>query len=169
MSQLREVASQSPDIELEVLLFELAGERFGVASRDVLEVLRAVAIRPLPLAPKLVEGIIDLRGELVPVLDIRARLGLPAKSIEPSDHFVLSRVAQRRVVLRVDRALSLAEVRRLPLTAAENLPGGIAHISGAARLSDGLILIHDLAEFLSGLEVSQLDQALAGEAGGSSA
>jgi purine-binding chemotaxis protein CheW len=169
MSLPRQVPTQEADAELEVLLFELAAERYGVATRDVLEVLRAVASRPLPLAPSVVEGIVDLRGDLVPVLDIRARLGLAPKPVEPSDHFVVGRAAERRVILRVDRALGLARLRSLPLTAAHNLPRGIDHIAGVARVADGLVLIHDLSAFLSELEVRQLDRAIASERPGSSA
>ena len=65
-------------ISVEALLFELAAQRFAVALGDVIEVVRAVAIRRLPSAPAITLGIIDVRGEIIPVLDVRARFGLAA-------------------------------------------------------------------------------------------
>lgn len=146
--------------ELDVLLFELAEQRFALLLVDVLEVVRAVALRPLPNAPAVVEGIIDVRGDIVPVLDIRARFGLPAKAIALTDHFVLGSAGPRRVALRVDRATDMARVRILDIQDAINLPRGVAHIAGIATLPDGLVLLNDLPSLLFALESEQLEGAL---------
>jgi hypothetical protein len=89
-----------------ILVFEIGGRRFGLPAAEVRELLRAVTILPLPLAPDVVEGIINVRGTVVPVLDIRARLRLPAKAAEPSDHLIVVEPGGRPVVLRIDRALN---------------------------------------------------------------
>ncbi len=91
----------------EILVFEVDGRRYGLPAAEVRELARAVTIVPLPSPTALVEGIIDVRGEAVPVLDLRARLGLPARGVEPSDHLIIARAAGRTVALRVDRALEL--------------------------------------------------------------
>jgi purine-binding chemotaxis protein CheW len=147
--------------EFDVLLFELAEQRFALRLADVLEVVRAVALRPLPNAPAVVEGLIDVRGDIVPVLDIRARFGLPAKALALTDHFVLGSAGQRRVALRVDRATDMARVPILDMQDAINLPRGVAHVAGIASLPDGLLLVNDLPSFLFALESEQLDTALA--------
>jgi purine-binding chemotaxis protein CheW len=146
---------------VEVLLFELATQRFAIATADVFEVVRAVALRALPNAPAVVEGIINLRGEAVPVLDIRERFGLPAKLLALTDHFLIVRVGQRRVALRVDRALALHALPALSLEQAINLPRALRHVAGIAVLDDELVLLHDLPAFLSDVEGRQLNQALA--------
>src|SRR5262245_54805748 len=105
-----------------LLLFELAARRCAVLARDVVEFVRAVEIRPLPHAPLVVEGIIDLRGEIVPVLDIRSRFRLAARPLQPSDHFLVVIAGARKVALRVDRALSLLELATLPVADALHLP-----------------------------------------------
>jgi purine-binding chemotaxis protein CheW len=64
-------SARSPEREL--LIFEIGASRFGLPSADVREVLRAVTIVPLPGAPPIVEGLINVRGRIVPVLDIRRR------------------------------------------------------------------------------------------------
>jgi purine-binding chemotaxis protein CheW len=145
---------------VEMLLFELATQRFAIAAADVFEVVRAVALRALPNAPPVVEGIINLRGEAVPVLDIRARFGLQPKTLELTDHFLIVSAEQRRVALRVDRALMLCHLPALSIERAINLPRGVDHVSGVAVLDDELVLLHDLHAFLSEVEARQLARAL---------
>ncbi|HEX4384900.1 MAG TPA: chemotaxis protein CheW [Myxococcales bacterium] len=153
-----------------LLTFDLEGQRSAVLATDVLEVQRAVAMTVLPRGPPLVEGVIDLRGKLVPVLDIRARLGLRAHSLALSDQFVIVRVSRggtgqeagsRVVAIRVDRALELVPV---PMSMLEDprTVAGAAEVAGAAKLPDGLLLIHDLRRFLSLEEELRLDRALEG-------
>jgi purine-binding chemotaxis protein CheW len=147
-------------VELEALLFELERETFAVPLASVLEVLRAVAIRRLPNAPAVIEGIIDVRGDLVPVVDVRSRFRLAAKPLELSDHFVVAEAGSRRIALRVDRALGLMRLRAISLAHASNLPRGVAHVSGVASAPEGLVLFHDLRAFLSEAESQSLERAL---------
>lgn len=148
------------DSEREFLVFELAGQSFAIVLQDVVEVLRAVAMHMLPNAPAIVEGIINVRGSVVPVLDIRARFGLPAKAIDIDDQLILATAGQRRVALRVDRALGLMRVRPVMLEQATNLPRNVPHVAGVALLPDGLVLLHDLRAFLAEAESAQLGAAL---------
>jgi purine-binding chemotaxis protein CheW len=161
MSATQPGAQRQPEAEIEVLLFELSAQRFAFPLSDVLEVLRAVALHMLPNAPEVIEGIVDLRGEVVPVLDLRARFGLPQKPLELSDHFVVCRAGRRRVIVRVDRALALTRLQATSLEHAINLPRALQHIAGVASLEDGLVLLHDLAAFLSEAESGLLTHALA--------
>src|SRR5215212_7822427 len=109
----------------EILVFEIGGRRYGLPAAEVRELLRAVTILPLPLAPAVVEGVINLRGVVAPVLDIRARLGLPAKAAEPSDHLIVVAAGGRPVVLRIDRALGLATLDEAQIGQAGGVvPGG---------------------------------------------
>jgi purine-binding chemotaxis protein CheW len=139
-----------------ILVFALGSQRYALWGSDVRELLRAVAVAPLPRAPRIVEGVIDLRGRVVPVLDIRGRFGLPAKPIEPSDHLIVAAVGPRLVVIRVDRALDLVTVEGAELAPAT----GGSYVAGVARLPDGLAVIHDLRTFLEASETVALDQAL---------
>ncbi len=145
----------------EVLLFELEGQLYALPSPSVLEVVRAVSVRPLPKAPPIVEGVIDLRGSLVPVLDIRSRFELAHKPLAHTDHFVIARAGDRRVALRVDRALDLAHIQRGQLEDVQHAVPGVCYVSGVAKLPEGLALIHDLQTFLTPGEASQLEAAVA--------
>ncbi|MBW3615730.1 MAG: chemotaxis protein CheW [Actinobacteria bacterium] len=148
------------DERLDVVVVEVGGVRCGLPAAEVVELHRVVLITPLPGAPAAVEGVVDLRGNLVPVFDLRGRLGLPRRPPILTDHLVFARVASRLVGLRVDRAVDLVGL------SSSRIEKGLAlaaapYVSGVARLDDGLVLIHDLVTFLSAEEVAALDDALA--------
>ena len=147
--------------ELPVVVVEVHGVRCGLPAPGVLELHPVVAVSPLPGAPAVVEGVIDVRGSVVAVVDLRARLGLPRRPPLLSDHLVVSRVGARTVALRVDRAVELTIVDPSHIDRPEDLTDA-PHLSGVARLDDGLILIHDLDSFLSDDEARSLDGALEG-------
>jgi purine-binding chemotaxis protein CheW len=130
----------------DVLLFELAGRAHGLFAEDVELVSQAVAIMPLPGAPAGIEGLIDVEGSLVPVLDLRAHLGLAAKELDPDEHLVMVRARGRRVAIRVDRATALARFAPDDLESGALLPDAVAAV---ARLDGNLVPIHDPASFAS--------------------
>jgi purine-binding chemotaxis protein CheW len=148
----------------EVLVFEVGGQKYGLPTVDVRELVRAVAITPLPGAPALIEGIVNVRGRVVPVLNVRARFGLPAKPLDPSDHFIVASAGPRGVILRVDRATHLTLVDEASVQPAGTLGPGAHCVEGVARLEGGLVLIHDLTTFLSAAEAASLDEALSAPA-----
>lgn len=146
------------DIRSDLLTFDLGSQRCAIALADVVEVVRIVAMAHLPDAPPLVEGIINLRGRVVPVLDLRARFGLPPKAVDLTDHLVVARAGPRLVAIRVDRARALVDVGPGDIDAAASTGNAVA---GVAKLPDGLVLIHDLVTFLSAAEGERLDAAVA--------
>lgn len=146
--------------DVDTLLFELSGVRYAVPMHDVVEVVRAVEIRRLPAAPPITLGIIDVRGEIVPVFDIRVRFGYPHKPLALSDQFIIAQAGARRVALHVDSALGLHKLTVLAVQDAANLPNELVHVAGVAPTDQGLVLIHDLRSFLSQAEAHALDAAL---------
>ena len=148
----------------EVLVFEVGSQRYALPTADVCELVRAVAITPVPGAPGVIEGVVDVRGRVLPVLDVRARFRLPAKALDPSDHFIVASAGPRGVILRVDRATHLALLDEASVQPPQTLGPGAAYVAGVARLEDGLVLIHDLTTFLSSAEADSLDEALCARA-----
>ncbi len=124
--------------------------------------VRAVAIAALPKALPIVEGIINFRGTLVPVLDIRQRFGLPPAPISSEQHFIIAKADSRLVALRADRALDMVAVDEDAIESASRVVPGTEYVAGIARLTDGLLVIHDLERFLSFEEAGQVDAAVAG-------
>lgn len=143
----------------DALLFELAGARMALVAKLVIEVLRAVAIEPLPYAPAVVSGVINARGSLLPVIDMRRRLGLQGKALDPDDHFIVAECGPRRLALHVDRALDLMAIDPQAL---EPLAQGTAspYVAGALPVDDGVLFIYDLPAFLSAAEGETLDHAI---------
>ncbi len=153
----------------QLLSFEVGSHRFALPASLVREVTRAVAIAVLPKAPPIVEGIINFRGTVVPVLDIRQRFGLPPAPLALEQHLIIAHAGQRLVALRVDRAVDLVGVDRDSIESAARAAPGAEYVAGIARLADGLLVIHDLESFLSLEEAGQVDVAVVGsvEAGAS--
>jgi purine-binding chemotaxis protein CheW len=134
----------------EVLVVAIDRRHYGLPAVEVVELLRVVTCVPLARAPEWIEGVFSLRGTVVPVLDLRSRLGLPAKAAEPSDHLVVVWTWNRLVALRVDRALELAEPDATDGTS----------VAAVVRLGDELIPLLDLRELVSPAESTLLGAAL---------
>lgn len=141
-------ATQSRDI----LVVEIDRRRFGFPVGVVRELLRVVTIVPLPRSKGSIpiEGIINLRGSIVPVPDLRAILGLPPKPAEPSDHLVVVEIEDRLVAFRIDRAVELAGLSDTDLDPTKPEPideGG--RFFDVAKLADGLVPLIDVGPIAS--------------------
>jgi purine-binding chemotaxis protein CheW len=143
-----------------LLLFTIDENRYGIVADAVVEIVRAVAITPLPNAPAVIAGVIDVRGVVMPVFDVRRRFGLAAREVELSDHFVVVRAKRRSAVLHVDRVLDLADVDDDALSSLAGQVPSSPYVAGVVTLADGLAVIHDVDTFLSRAEEESLDAAL---------
>lgn len=150
-----------PRKPVSVLRFDLGSHPFALLLADVQELLRAVAVTPLPDAPASVLGVIDLRGDLVPVYDLRPRLGLPSAPVRTTDVFVVVGLMRRLVVLKVDRVEGIEEVTPAGVEALGLRFTPSALVAGVVPLVDGTRVLYDLDGFLTELEQTQLETALA--------
>lgn len=154
---------------MEVLLVEVEGQRFAIPSADVRELFRCVTVRPLPRPLAIIEGIINVRGTIVPVLDLRARFCLEARAPAHTDHLILAMAGPRPVALRADRAVELVRLAPGEVEDARDLLPGLHTVAGVMKRPEGLVLIHDLRTFLSQAESSSLDEALTAVGAGAAA
>lgn len=113
---------------------------------------------PLPRAPAVVQGVVDIRGEVVPVIDLHRRFGLPSKPMDLADHLVVVEAGPRRLAVHVGHDVELRAARSTDVGPVGPLA---PHARGVARLEDGLAMIHDVDAFLWPGEVVALDAALA--------
>ena len=146
------------------LIFVLDDRPYGVPLAQVSRVVRAVDCTPLPNAPEIVGGVIDHRGEVVPVFNVRRRLGFAAREVAVTDQFVLATAGEKRVAMMVDWVKGVLDWPVEKIVGAEEIFPTLEKVAGAMQTADGLTLIHDLGKFLSLEEQSQLEQALTGEA-----
>jgi purine-binding chemotaxis protein CheW len=146
-----------------LVVFSLDDQRYGLPLPAADRVLPMVAVSPLPGCPDVVLGAINLHGTVIPVLDLRRRLGLPAGEYGPAARLLVARTPHRTVALPVDEVSGVADVPVEDVVPPDAVIPGIGHVSGIAALADGLLLIHDLETFLSIEEERQLAAALAQE------
>ncbi len=143
-----------------LLVFTLDDWRCALELSTVERVYRAVAVTPLPDAPDIVLGVINVRGVVLPVIDIRRRFRLPEKNLTPDNRLIIAHSTGRLVALVVDDVTDVIECAEKDITSASAIVPGMEYVEGVARLKDGMILIHDLARFLSLEEKAVLEQAL---------
>lgn len=143
-----------------LLVFTLDDWLCALELSSVERVYRAVAVTPLPDAPDIVLGVINVKGVVLPVIDIRRRFRLPEKNLTPDDRLIIARATGRLVALVVDAVTGVIECAGEDITSASTIIPSIEYVEGVARLKGGMILIHDLARFLSLEEKTKLEQAL---------
>ena len=143
-----------------LFVFILNDQRYALPLHAVDRVARMVAITPLPNAPDIILGMVNFQGRVIPVINMRQRFGLPEREIAVSDQLVVAHTLLRPVALVADAVLDVIACAAQSQIAAENILPNIAYVAGVVKLSDGLILIHDLDKFLSLEEENSLSQAL---------
>jgi purine-binding chemotaxis protein CheW len=143
----------------QLLSFTLGLQRYALRLDAVERAVRVVEIVPLPRAPAIVLGVINMQGRIVPVVDTRKRFGLPARPLTLNDHLIVARTPRRSVALLVDRVEDAIECAAEDVIAAAEILPGMDYVDGVAKLVDGTILVHDLATFLSLDEEAGLDAA----------
>ncbi len=136
------------------LIFEVADQRYGLPVAEVIQIIEMVAITPLPAAPEIVAGVIDFHGRVIPVVEVRRRLGKQGPAYTLRTPIIIAQINGRTVGLIVDKVSGVVELQpgQIELSekifTAETAPP-VQSLGGVARMSDGLLLILDLAAFLS--------------------
>lgn len=142
------------------VVFRLEGERYALHLSQVERVVSMVAVSPLPKTPAVVSGVINHRGSVVPVLDLRPRFGFPLHEFGLTDHLLLARTTRRMLALPVDEVLGVNEVPVENILAPSTLLPGVGYVTGIVALADGLLFIHDLEALLSMDEERRLTEAM---------
>lgn len=148
---------------LTVLVFEVEGEIYGIAAERVREIVRAVLPTPLPSAPRVIAGVINYRGVPVPLIDVRARFGKPARMLSPDEAFVILlplTAGAHGLALRTDCVRELIRVPSESLVPMRETAPRALYVAGTAMLPSGLLLICDVAGFLDEAERMTLAGAL---------
>jgi len=131
----------------------------GLPALSVREIVRAVAITPCLGAPPIIEGVINLHGRIVLVIDIRHRLALPAAPITPEHFLVTLQISDRLIVVRVDDVEDVTTVVRENLESPSSLSPVLQRLQGVAPTESGALVIYDVDAFLTQAERDAIDQA----------
>lgn len=143
-----------------LLIFALDGQRYALRLENVTRVIRAAALTPLPQAPEIVLGILDLQGDVIPVINLRKRFRLPERAVCSEDQFVVARAGKLTLALAVDGTEGVVEQSDQEVIQPEAIIAGTEYLSGVTRTADGLVLIHDLENLLFPSEEELIAQAL---------
>jgi purine-binding chemotaxis protein CheW len=149
-AQLQAAADQD-DRLLQLVTFTIASEEFGVEILKVQEIIRTLEITRVPRSPAFVEGVINLRGKVIPIIDLRRRFGIESKTSDKDTRIIVIEINQMVVGFVVD---SVSEVLRIPASTVEPPPSIVAgidseYISGVGKLNDRLLIMIDLNKLLS--------------------
>lgn len=157
---------RASDVLLHLVTFDLLGEEFGVPILDVREIIQMLNITPVPNAPNFVEGVINLRGQIIPIVDLRKRFNLEAKELTDDNRIVVVEVNNNSLGLIVDGD---SEVLRIPADLVKPAPaliaGGIGseYIKGIAYYKERMIILIDLYKVFSHEEMREIEGATSDE------
>lgn len=150
---------------VDLLLFTLDDRSYALRLERVARVAPLVDITPLPAAPAIVLGVIDVAGDILPVLDIRQRFDLPPRRQRLEDALVMVRTGQRLVALLVDHVTGTIQLPAASLVPVEGVVPGTRYFDSVTRLAEGPVFIHDVDRFLSLAEATALDESLGRQRG----
>lgn len=155
---MSEPESQKEDLR-QFVSFVVGGEEFGVNILTVQEIIRPTDITRVPHAPDFVEGVINLRGRILPVIDLRTRFGFPEREQDEDMRIILVEIGDQTVGFMAD---SVREVMRVDVTSIEPAPElavGIdaGYLRGVAKLEERLLILLDLESLLSDAEEELLE------------
>jgi len=143
-----------------VVLFSLDSPRYALHLSQVDRVVPSMEITPLPGAPKIIYGVVNFHGEIIPVVNIRQLFGLPHREVCVDDQFVIVSTEKRRLVLVVDYVTDVVELSDSQITDPDDTMPFTDVLSGITVYNHHIVLISDLEKFLSLDEQKKLDRAL---------
>jgi purine-binding chemotaxis protein CheW len=144
----------------QIVVFTLDELLYALPLPAVARVIHAVEIRHLPKAPEIITGIINVKGQIIPVADIRKRFGLAEREIDLDDRLIIADTGIRKVAILVDTVTGIRDLAPgQSKKARETLPFA-EYLEGVAKIDDELVLIYDLEQFLSLDEEKKLEQAM---------
>ncbi len=142
--------------ELHLVVFRLDREEYGIPIDAVREVVRVADVTRVPHAPADIRGVMNLRGRILPIVEIRSRLGLAPAELTPAARVVVVEVAGRVLGLLVDAVGQVVRVGegQLALPPDEVRAAGAEAVTGVARLGQRLLILLDLTRALSAFSPS---------------
>ncbi|MEJ2394535.1 MAG: chemotaxis protein CheW [Candidatus Thiodiazotropha sp.] len=143
---------------IQFVTFVLMDETYGINVMQVQEVLRVTEIAPVPGAPSYVLGIINLRGNVVTVVDTRTRFGLPSAEMDDSSRIIVIESDKQVVGILVDAVAEVVELRENEIDVAPNVgtEDSSRYIQGVATREEGLLILVDLNKLLTDEEWQEI-------------
>lgn len=144
---------------LQLVIFQLGGEEFGVEIVKVQEIIRMPDITHIPQSPDFVEGVINLRGKIIVVINLDKRFNLNLKEVDENSRIIVVEIENNVVGMIVD---SVNEVLRIPKSSVEPAPDLVLsqisrdYLKGVGKVDDRLLILLDLAKVLTIEEMNEI-------------
>ena len=157
-------STQKENVQLgatkQLVVFSVENETFGVEILEVQEIIRMRDITWLPNTPDFVKGAINLRGNIIPVIDLREKFGLPPKPYTKFTRIIIVQVEDKLIGMIVDDVSEVVEVPEAEIEPPPEMVTGRSseYIRGVAKVGDRLIIILELANILSTEEKVMLEE-----------
>jgi purine-binding chemotaxis protein CheW len=147
--------------ELQVVGFRVGNETFGVRIGSVREIVRVPEITSVPSAPHCIEGVINLRGKIIPVMDLRKRLGQSAVQPDKKNRILVVELDNKLVGLIVNAASEVLKISPSEIEAPGSMfaEGESSYVTGVGKLKGRLIILLDIAKLLRNQELNRLEEA----------
>ena len=144
---------------LQLVSFKVGDAEFGVDILKVQEINKMMELTSVPNTPSFVEGVVNLRGRIIPVINLRSRLGLEVKEYDSETRIIVVELNDKTLGFIVDE---VKEVLRIPKSITEQPPDIVSgvdasYITAIGKLEDRLLILLDLTKILSNDEENQLD------------
>lgn len=153
-----QIAKSGDDSVLQWVTFRLGNETYGINVMQVREVLRYTEIAPVPGAPSYVIGIINLRGNVVTVIDTRERFGLPATEVTDNTRIVILESEEQVVGIMVDAVTEVVYLRESEIETAPNVGNDESsrYIQGVCHKNDELLILIEISKLLTDREWAEI-------------
>jgi purine-binding chemotaxis protein CheW len=147
---------------LQLVTFELGGETYGIDIMQVEGIVQIEEVRPIPHAPDYVEGIFNLRGEIIPVINLRRRFRLKEVELAPEDKllsgYVVVNVENTHIAVMIDKVARVVTINREEVQEPPQVVSGIGaeYIQGVVQRENGYLIILDVSRLFNVRELEQL-------------
>lgn len=146
--------------EIKLVIFQIDNQQFALPLSDVERAIQIVELRELPNSPKYVCGIINMHGQIISVINLRALFGLPAKELELSDQLLIVSTSKVKLALWIDLMHQVIGIEESDIVRSEVIKYGDKSVQGVIKLESGIILLNDVDKFLSPEELKELELAI---------
>jgi chemotaxis protein cheW len=159
---LNKKAKVENDDLLKLVTFQLGEELYGVEIMDVDQIVRVQDVRPIPNAPYYVEGIFNLRSEIIPVISLHKRFHIKKASLDEGDEFlggfIIIKVENNKIGIIIDRVARVVDVKKEEIQPPPQMIAGIGaeYINGVVRRDPGYLIILDIHRLFNPKELQKI-------------
>lgn len=132
--------------EMQLVIFKLGREEYGVSILQVQEIKRITEITRVPHTPDYIKGVINLRGSVLPVIDLKNRLNLPQQASTEDTRIIIVKVEELSIGMVVDAVSEVLTISQQNVDSPEVVAGSVAanYLSGVGKLEDRLLILLNL-------------------------